>query len=545
MVYSEIKHPVPEGTYRCTQIRLLENKTKDDYHLFTILEKLEPDMQGYVLPAPVPNRSDFGDGKKDTFKVYWLQCDYEVTKNFLNTPQNNFTLNDGNCDFTLKFFNKDFTEEPCCGDYFVLPLCHEESDLFHELLPTRKGPAYVKTYLDKGRDVEKVVAQHEYLRKQIDQASEALFGLKLTEWPEHLGNIYMVWHHEEIRNLEIRSNDSPYGVFIQIETRQGHHKGGEIVIWDAHDAGSVVTNNCYHIEPDEREVFIKTNDYPHLFRVDYYDADGRLVAFNKSCTFISCIKSSFSLGVKEVVMVKQNEDGSETKSEPVMKYSKEQTSVIGKPIKNQHSYFALHKFDHDKEKLENSREFIFFDGNKEDTAQQENLDKAKEAVRDILNRAREVLYVCDPYFHDTDFEEYIHYIRSSEVKIRIINSKADVGVKGLKKLIPIIKGYNKGMNVEDYITCRVLKGEKSMLHDRFIMVDNQVWNMGSSFGEFGARACTLSKLSESAGKIVKGYVEEWWNGELTRSLYDYENVAEPKQCVVCETLKKLYKKLCS
>lgn len=315
MVYSEIKHPVPEGTYRCTQIRLLENKTKDDYHLFTILEKLEPDMQGYVLPAPVPNRSDFGDGKKDTFKVYWLQCDYEVTKNFLNTPQNNFTLNDGNCDFTLKFFNKDLTEEPCCGDYFVLPLCHEESDLFHELLPTRKGPAYVKTYLDKGRDVEKVVAQHEYLRKQIDQASEALFGLKLTEWPEHLGNIYMVWHHEEIRNLEIRSNDSPYGVFIQIETRQGHHKGGEIVIWDAHDAGSVVTNNCYHIEPDEREVFIKTNDYPHLFRVDYYDADGRLVAFNKSYTFISCIKSSFSLGVKEVVMVKQNEDGSETKSE--------------------------------------------------------------------------------------------------------------------------------------------------------------------------------------------------------------------------------------
>ena len=195
--------------------------------------------------------------------------------------------------------------------------------------------------------------------------------------------------------------------------------------------------------------------------------------------------------------------------------------------------------------MENSREFIFFDGNKEDTAQQENLDKAKEAVRDILNRAREVLYVCDPYFHDTDFEEYIHYIRSSEVKIRIINSKADVGVKGLKKLIPIIKGYNKGMNVEDYITCRVLKGEKSMLHDRFIIVDNQVWNMGSSFGEFGARACTLSKLSESAGKIVKGYVEEWWNGELTRSLYDYENVAEPKQCVVCETLKKLYKKLCS
>ena len=543
MVYPEVKHLVPEGNYRCMQIRLVDNKTKDDYHLFTILEKMEPDMQGYNLGAPIPGRCK-GNSGKDVYKVYWLQCDFMVTRGFLNNPQQGFTLNDGNSDFTLKFFNDAFAEEPANGDFFVLPLCHQDGDLFHELLPERKGPTYIKTYIDKERAVEKLIKQQSYLKNQIKEASENLFGYDLTDWPEHLGNIYVEWHHEDIRNLDFKSHNSPNGVFIRIDTRQGQHQGGELVIWDAHDAGSVVCNNHYQVRPNERELFIKMNDYPHLFRIDFYDNDNNLVTFNKSYTFISSIRSTFSIGEKEMVIVSKDEEGIEIKSEPVVKYSKAQTTVIGKQSDNLHYYFARHKFDHARDKLEENREFIFFDGNKGDAEQKENLKKAKEAVRDILNRARKVVYVCDPYFHDTDFEEYLHYITSMSVKIRIINSKADVGIKGLKRLIPIIRNYNEGIGIEDYITCRVLKGNESMLHDRFIVVDNQVWNMGSSFGEFGARACTLSHLSEAAAKIVKGYVEEWWNGDQTKDLFDYETAENPKQCRFCVIIKNLVKKIC-
>ncbi len=39
-VYQSIKGNIPVGVYRCMQIRLVDNKTKDGYHLFTLLEKL-------------------------------------------------------------------------------------------------------------------------------------------------------------------------------------------------------------------------------------------------------------------------------------------------------------------------------------------------------------------------------------------------------------------------------------------------------------------------------------------------------------------------
>lgn len=555
MVYQSIKHHVPIGSYRCLQIRLVNNKTKEDIHLFTIFEKMEPDMLGFVLPAPLPKRSSSGDASKDEFKVYWMTCDFNVTQPFLDDPRNGFSLNDGHSTFTLQFLNKEFVEEPAKGDYFVLPLKYEESDLFYELLPKRTGPTYVKTFIDRGREIEKKIAEQPYLRRQIDEASQDLFGFNLTEWPEHLGNIYLVWHHEEIRDMHFRGNDNPNGVFIQIETRQGHHSGGEIVVWEAHDKGSVVANNRYKVKPDDREVFVCTNDYPQLFRIDYYDIDGELITFNKSYTFLSAIEATVTLAEQEVVIVDKDDDGNEKKSDAVAKYGKGETTVIGKYTNNLHSYFANHKIDHAKEKLEQTREFIFFDGEKGTEAQQENLRKAKTAVRDVLNRARKEIYVCDPYFKLTDFEEYLHYISSLSVKIHILNSKADVGVKRLKQLIPIIRNYNQGVGVEDYITCRVLKGDESMLHDRFIVVDGQVWNMGSSFGEFGKRACTLSRLSEAAARIVKGYVEEWWNSDLTRDLYEYEtetdeeeeakeNVAKPNSCWICRALDKIHRKVC-
>lgn len=52
-----------------------------------------------------------------------------------------------------------------------------------------------------------------------------------------------------------------------------------------------------------------------------------------------------------------------------------------------------------------------------------------------------------------------------------------------------------------------------MLHDRFIIIDERVWYLGSSFSEFGTRACSLALLSNSASMAIKTYIEEWWNSD--------------------------------
>ncbi len=41
------------------------------------------DIQEYVLPKPIANRSSSGDASEDGNKVYWLTCDFNVTQAFL------------------------------------------------------------------------------------------------------------------------------------------------------------------------------------------------------------------------------------------------------------------------------------------------------------------------------------------------------------------------------------------------------------------------------------------------------------------------------
>ena len=58
------------------------------------------------------------------------------------------------------------------------------------------------------------------------------------------------------------------------------------------------------------------------------------------------------------------------------------------------------------------------------------------------------------------------------------------------------------------IQCKVLKGRKSPLHDRYIVIDNDVYLLGSSLNEFGARVTTIIKVPTPIKMIEQA--EEWW-----------------------------------
>jgi hypothetical protein len=61
------------------------------------------------------------------------------------------------------------------------------------------------------------------------------------------------------------------------------------------------------------------------------------------------------------------------------------------------------------------------------------------------------------------------------------------------------------------IECKVLKSrsDKSPLHDRYIVVDESVFLLGSSLNEFGSRATTLIKVP--APSVMISQAENWWN----------------------------------
>ena len=70
-----------------------------------------------------------------------------------------------------------------------------------------------------------------------------------------------------------------------------------------------------------------------------------------------------------------------------------------------------------------------------------------------------------------------------------------------------IKNYQKALP-QQKIECRVLTGINSPLHDRFIIIDDEAYLLGSSLNHFGSRTTTLIKLPDP--KEMIGQAETWW-----------------------------------
>jgi hypothetical protein len=70
-----------------------------------------------------------------------------------------------------------------------------------------------------------------------------------------------------------------------------------------------------------------------------------------------------------------------------------------------------------------------------------------------------------------------------------------------------IANYEKAYPAQQ-IECRILRGGKSPLHDRYIVIDDDVYLLGSSLNEFGNRTTTIVKAP--APKKMIGQAVNWW-----------------------------------
>jgi len=120
-----------------------------------------------------------------------------------------------------------------------------------------------------------------------------------------------------------------------------------------------------------------------------------------------------------------------------------------------------------------------------------------------------------------DIVEFAFYIKNSGVKINILNSKEYISKEKeeAKKIANIIKEYND--KPFGKIEVRTLRGD-SILHDRFIVTDKDVWFIGSSFNEFGSRATCIAKVPYSSDKLIIKEIEKWFNSnEFSQDISEY------------------------
>ncbi|WP_372489987.1 VPA1262 family N-terminal domain-containing protein [Chitinophaga sedimenti] len=170
---------------------------------------------------------------------------------------------------------------------------------------------------------------------------------------------------------------------------------------------------------------------------------------------------------------------------------------------------------------------------------QQSVEAAKAIVQELLNRARRRCMILDPYFGWSDLE-YAFRISNLSVPVQIISSWAHLSTrprverpvlskwrriwniirgkeidqeKGEPFLYPLYHSYieHKKIYPSQQMEIRVLPGDRSPLHDRFIVVDDEVYLLGSSLNEFGNRTTTISRVPVPEPMIE--YAMNLWNNQ--------------------------------
>lgn len=501
-----------------TSLVAQDKLTKNWFHLFSVIE-LQIDGE---YPYSIPN-SDWKDGnfraQQSKLAAYtFYLCIDEIPSvddalNIFTKPIENFVI-DGN---KISFINTSFIKEPF-GDYPLVYASNFYTDRgVASIIPKRKCGLLVWCQIDSERKTANQFISTSVSKEMlaIQKLTMEWLGFDIIQKREHIGNIYLSAPNPYFREVEISLSTNPTGVFYKILRRKDDFQPLKFRIIDTH-GDAIAFDKTFEIK--DQAGLIQLPHEPHLFELRIYNQEDDLIAIHESSTFIRSIQIGMSIKQADFQVKIETEKGE--KDFVVEKFSKATPSFIGKPRDfNPEYYFKNAEKESQYIELEKRKEFIFYPGAKNEVEKSELKEKAKNVIREILNDAKDTCYICDPYFASMDIIDFAFHIKNSGVQINILNSKEYISKDKAKKIVEVIESYNSKpfSNIEVH----TLRGD-SILHDRFIITDRNVWFVGSSFNEFGSRATCIAKVPESSGAIIIKEIEKWFHSlEYSQNIIEY------------------------
>lgn len=120
-------------------------------------------------------------------------------------------------------------------------------------------------------------------------------------------------------------------------------------------------------------------------------------------------------------------------------------------------------------------------------------------IREQIARAKETVMIVDPYADGLDLFNFGHFIGRSDVTLRLLTSRlpfrnAENARAGFAEVLRTFR--ERGLPQPEI---RILAGgQNPPIHDRFLVVDGDVWLSGNSLNKIGERASVMLKLIDPA-----------------------------------------------
>ncbi len=337
---------------------------------------------------------------------------------------------------------------------------------------------------------------------------------ELEEYPEYWGSVHLVAPNPVYRKLRTRlqpRTPPKESVLLQFQPRAGKSvEGLELTFTEKEPWGLL---DVRHVVVKRPLIRLDFDRKVTATKQDVYDRKrGVLAPSYHETVFLRSIAIGMQL-VTGQVRVEGKKPGA---SYEVRRVSKPETSIIGDDgPKAPSAGPRMLEVQRARKKRSDAklRDQRWFSGQQEEAA---------EVLRSIIHAARRDVLLVDPYFGPDELYTFSLAVAQEDVPIQILSSAKYLKSKKTKDGKPLPRGPGEELleNLEHIakharmnpIEIRVMKGKRSSIHDRFLLVDGRVWLIGSSLNEFGARGTMMVTLPEPHS--VRQHLLKAWDAAM-------------------------------
>jgi len=301
-------------------------------------------------------------------------------------------------------------------------------------------------------------------------------------------------------------------------------EGLQVVVREHRPAGAAIVS--VHELPSSRVLL----DFPHevhLLEIAILCPRRGLLFSSKPAVFIRQILLQYDLiaGQRDVIVPSRSRRRKQERHSTQIKSPDRTTAVGDRPVRGGLDIALQDRLD-----LRQSKDadigFRWFNG---------DIDAATTFIRGLIAKARQRVTIVDAYLDRRELGLFALANATRGVVVRILTSKMflrDGTERGRTRQRE--KDFLAALDsicAQDHTTAievRVMGGEKAGIHDRFLMLDEELWLLGSSLNEFGDRGSTAIRLPY-APNVGKDIEQEWAKAQpLAEFMASESSEREPK-----------------
>ncbi len=337
------------------------------------------------------------------------------------------------------------------------------------------------------------LSQHELLRKPENSAQlKRWLHFDLVDlYQDYLGAICLIAPNPLFRSIKKSHLDEPRGgsvetVAYKLVARANQSLNGtRLEIVNENMLGRLTPVAAVFSDDTAIKVFEFAEEFDREGRTVTHPRHG-LLCWNEPAPLIRAIQLDLAVeSLRKSIEVPARGKRRPRSEYEVSEYQQESSTVIGTELDDSAIQIQIAEAQHRRARRQKGASQRWFHDKPEDAA---------KFIRDTIGSARRKVMIADPYFADRGLLAFGHAIRSPDARLKVLTSAAylknGVGSQVQKVLDQTFQTYPLTPKV------RLLLGDPPLLHDRFLVVDDEVWLSGNSFNTIGERAGMVVRLPD-------------------------------------------------